>query len=117
MLRIFLIVILFVATKASHSWSGADLGPWGIGSSIVNVKMHEDEQEVKRSRKSKDNKKKRVEDVKSKRSFDEEIEDELDQAEEAIFHAVETVENKVIHAVDDEVEVFFPHHMSKKSEE
>ena len=77
------------------------------------MKMHEDE--VKRSRKSKDNNKK-LEEVKSKpRSFDEELEDELDQAEEAIFHAVETVENKVIHAVDDEVEVFFPHH--KKTEE
>jgi len=112
MLCIFLLLILFAATNASHSWSGADLGPWGIGSSIVNVKMHEDE--VKRSRKSKDNNKK-VEKVKSK-SFDEELEDELDQAEEAIFHAVETVENKVIHAVDDEVEVFFPHH-KKKTEE
>ena len=116
MLRIFLIAILFVATNASHSWSGADLEPWGIGSSIVNVKMHEDEQDVKRSRKSKDNNKKKVEEV-IKRSFDEELEDELDQAEEAIFHAVENVENKVIHAVDDEVEVFFPHHMSKKPEE
>ena len=110
-LRILLFAILFVASNGSHSWSGADLGPWGIGSSIVNVKMHEDE-EVKRRRKSKDNDKK-VE--KAKRSFDEELEDELDQAEEAIFHAVETVENKVIHAVDDEVEVFFPHH--KKTEE
>ena len=69
--------------------------------------MHEDEKDLKRSRKSKDNNKK-VEKV--KRSFDEELEDELDQAEEAIFHAVENVENKVIHAVDDEVELFFPHH-------
>ena len=113
MLCVFLLAILVVASNASHSWSGADLGPWGIGSSIVNVKMHEDEKEVvKRSRKSKDNDKK-VEKV--KRSFDEELEDELDQAEEAIFHAVETVENKVIHAVDDEVELFFPHH--KKTEE
>ena len=112
MICLFLVAILIVATHASHSWSGADLGPWGIGSSIVNVKMHEDEKE-KRSRKSKD---KKVEDVKSKtRSFDEELEDELDQAEEAIFHAVENVENKVIHAVDDEVELFFPHH--KKTEE
>jgi len=113
MFCLFLVAILIVATHASHSWSGADLGPWGIGSSIVNVKMHEDELEVKRSRKSKDNNEKKVEVV--KRSFDEELEDELDQAEEAIFHAVETVENKVIHAVDDEVEVFFPHH--KKTEE
>jgi len=112
MLQIFVVIILFLASTASHSWSGADLGPWGIGSSIVNVKMHEDE-EVQRSRKSKDNNKEKVEKV--KRSFDEELEDELDQAEEAIFHAVETVENKVIHAVDDEVEVFFPHH--KKTEE
>lgn len=83
------------------------MGPWGIGSIV------EKEVKTKRSRKSKDN---NMEEVKmSKRSFDEELEDELDQAEEAIFHAVETVENKVIHAVDDEVEVFFPHH--KKTEE
>ena len=75
--------------------------------------MHEDEKDANRSRNSKDN---IFEEVKSKsRSFDEELEDELDQAEEAIFHAVETVENKVIHAVDDEVELFFPHH--KKTEE
>ena len=113
MLCVFLLAILVVASNASHSWSGADLGPWGIGSSIVNVKMHEDEKDVKRTRKSKDNDKKVN---MSKRSFDEELEDELDQAEEAIFHAVETVENKVIHAVDDEVELFFPHHQKKTEE-
>lgn len=46
----------------------------------------------------------------------EEVQDELEQAEEAFFHAVEEVEEKVVHAIDEEVETLFPHHKNTKEE-
>ncbi len=63
------------------------------------------------SRKDKSKEEKNVEDVKSDLGVD-----ELEKAEEAFFHAVEEVEDAVVHALDDEVETFFPHHEPKKSE-
>jgi hypothetical protein len=32
------------------------------------------------------------------------------------MHAVEKVEEEVVHAIDDEVETFFPHHQETKEE-
>ena len=40
----------------------------------------------------------------------------LEEAEEAFFHAVENVEGAIIHAIDDEVEMLFPHHQKSVDE-
>lgn len=37
------------------------------------------------------------------------LSDELEEAEEAFYRAVEHVEKAVVHALDDEVETLFPH--------
>jgi hypothetical protein len=38
------------------------------------------------------------------------------KTEEAFFHAVENVEGAIIHAIDDEVEMLFPHHQKSVDE-
>ena len=43
--------------------------------------------------------------------------DDFEKAEEAIFHAVETVEHALEKAIDDEVETLYPHHEKKVSDE
>lgn len=54
--------------------------------------------------------------TKAKEPVLEEAEDDLEKAEEAFFHAVEKVEEEVVHAIDDEVETLFPHHKERKEE-
>ena len=61
------------------------------------------------SRKS-SNKKNKVEEVKS------DMNDELEQAEEAFFRAEQKLEHAIVNAVDDEVEILFPHHASRSEE-
>ena len=50
----------------------------------------------------------KVEEVKS------DMNDELEQAEEAFFRAEQKLEDAIVHAVDDEVETLFPHHKSEE---
>jgi hypothetical protein len=89
-----------------------DLGPWGIDTSSINYgntvpvassrRTNTDSQVLKTTnRKDKTN----IELVVKKN-----LSNELDEAEEAFFHAVKSVEDVIIHAIDDEVEVLFPHH-------
>ena len=54
--------------------------------------------------------KNKVEEVKN------DMNDELEQAEEAFFRAEQKVEHAIVHALDDEVETFFPHHQKKSKE-
>ena len=105
--------LVAIADATGYPYMPIDLGPWGIDSSLVFANtVHladanaKDSKEVKTttrklSSRSKDSKK--VEHIKINLS------DELDEAEEAFFHAVESVEDAVIHAIDDEVEILFPH--------
>lgn len=86
-----------------------DLGPWGIDTSSINYsantvpsRANTDSQAVKRTNKMDMT---RIELVVKKN-----LSNELDEAEEAFFHAVKSVEDVIIHAIDDEVEVLFPHH-------
>lgn len=89
-----------------------DLGPWGIDTSSINYsantvpvmgrRTNTDSQAVKRTNKKDMTK---IELVVKKN-----LSNELDEAEEAFFHAVKSVEDVIIHAIDDEVEVLFPHH-------
>ena len=115
MFRIISLVAILVAAADASQYYHAHLGPWGLESAIINAKtVHkatDNINEVKTtSRKSSGkDKDKKVEEVKS------ELVDDFEQAEEAFSHAVENIEDAVVHAIDDEVETIFPHH--KKSEE
>ena len=114
MLRIFSIAILLVVASANQYYY-APLGPWGLESTIV--KLGKDQKDIKEvrntSRKtSGDNARdKQVEEVKN------DLDNELEKAEEAFFHAAEKVEHVVEDAIDEEVEVLFPHHKKKAAEE
>ena len=114
MLRIFSIAILLVAANANQYYY-APLGPWGLESTIV--KLGKDQKDIKEvrntSRKTSGGnaRDKQVEEVKK------EVGDELERAEEAFFHAAEKVEHAVEDAIDEEVEVLFPHHKKKAAEE
>ena len=83
----------------------APLGPWGLESTVIHAKA------------MRDTDLKKVKYTTDKKDEVEEVQDELEQAEEAFFHAVEEVEKKVEHAIDDEVETLFPHHQNDKKEE
>ena len=114
MFPIISLAIILISTVDASQYYYAPLGPWGLESTIINAKAVRDADDdikkvkkVSRKKTGKDTDK--VEEVKA-------VGDELEQAEEAFFHAVEKVEDAVIHAVDDEVETLFPHH-SKQSEE
>jgi len=116
MLRHIPLLLVTVATvNAFHSYY-TELGPWGLESAIVNVRATRKDKNIKEvkntnnSRKSSSKKDKdKVEEVKS------DMNDELEQAEEAFFRAEQKVEHAIVHALDEEVETFFPHH--QKSEE
>jgi len=114
MIRAILFTVIIVAANASGYYY-APLGPWGVENTIVNmnalrIPKGDNIHEVKTtSRKSSSGSNKKVEEVKS------DLGDDLALAEEAFFHAVESAEDAVVHAIDNEVENLFPHH--KKSEE
>ena len=115
MLRILSIAVLLVAANANQYYY-APLGPWGLESTIVKLgsKDQKDIKEVRNtSRKTSGTTRDKqvVENVKN------EVDDEFEKAEEAFFHAVEKVEHAVEDAIDEEVEVLFPHHKKKATEE
>ena len=115
---ISLSAMLVIAADASQYYY-APLGPWGLESTIINAKeVRKADTDTKKvittSRRAFVGKKKaadkKVEEVKST------VDDDLEQAEEAFFHAVENVESAVAHAIDDEVEILFPHHKKEESD-
>lgn len=105
--------LIATLVDASYPYMPMDLGPWGIDTSSINYsantvpvmasrRTNTDPQAVKRTNKKDMTK---IELVVKKN-----LSNELDEAEEAFFHAVKSVEDVIIHAIDDEVEVLFPHH-------
>lgn len=114
MVRVISLAVILVAAVDASQYYYAPLGPWGLESAIIDAravrrKGTENMKEVKSTSRKTGTSKDKVEEVKS------DLGDELEEAEEAFFRAVETAEDAVVHAIDDEVETFFPHH--KKSEE
>mmetsp|Transcript_47606 Transcript_47606/g.101162 ORF Transcript_47606/g.101162 Transcript_47606/m.101162 type:complete len:114 (+) Transcript_47606:106-447(+) len=94
------------------------LGPWGLESTVINAKAIRkrglDDLDVVKTTSRKTSgadKDKNVEEVKS-----DVVSDELEKAEEAFFHAVESVEHAVANVIDDEVETLFPHHKKPEGE-
>ena len=115
MLRRILLLATVATVNAFHSYY-TELGPWGLESAIIkDVKSTRKDKNIKEvkntnnSRKSSKKDKDKVEEVKN------DMNDELEQAEEAFFRAEQKVEHAIVHALDEEVETFFPHH--QKSEE
>ncbi|KAL3756750.1 hypothetical protein ACHAWU_003500 [Discostella pseudostelligera] len=117
MFRIIPFAVILLASTADAAAANyfAAPGLWGIENPIILTKASSGRKKksditevTPASRKStnntgKDNKQDEVEYV--NRYFS----DELDEAEEAFYRAVEHVEKAVVHAVDDEVETLFPH--------
>ena len=109
---LFLLALLAVAIEANQYYY-APLGPWGLESTIINAKAirresSSDLKEIKTTSRKDDKKKGEVKEVKSN------PEDDFEKAEEAIFHAVETVEHVIEKAIDDEVETLYPHHQKEE---
>ena len=110
------LALLAVAVEANQYYY-APLGPWGLESTVVNAKaIRKDSnlKEVKTTSRKSDKKEK--DEVKVKQVKSNPDEDELEKAEEAFFHAAETIEHAIEEAIDDEVETLFPHHKAKSEE-
>eukprot|EP01083_Nonionella_stella_P081918 225937_1 len=113
MFRFITLAVILVSVVDASQYYYMSLGPWGLDSAIVNAnavrKGTDDLKEVKTtSRKAgKDEQRVEVEEVKSN------LIDDLEEAEKALFHAVE---DAVTHAIDDEVETLFPHHKKTEGE-
>ena len=126
MFRIISLAIILVAAIVDASqYYYAPLGPWGLESSIVNVKAirkgDNDLNKVKTTSRKTGTDKDKVKEVKS--DFGDELEEAeeaflhaVEHVEETVLHAVEHVEETVVHAIDDEVETFFPHHKKTEKE-
>ncbi|KAL7527344.1 hypothetical protein ACHAXR_001906 [Thalassiosira sp. AJA248-18] len=116
MFRLISLAAILLAVADASQYYYAPLGPWGLESTIINVKAvrkgkgNGDTQEIKKTSRKTGQDTDKVDEVKSELGVD-----DFERAEEAIFHAVEEVEEAVVHAIDDEVETYFPHH--KKTEE
>ena len=112
---VFFLLALFVVFIEANQYYYAPLGPWGLESTVINAKVlrrdSSDLKKVKTTSRKDDKKRDEVKEVKS------DPQDDFEKAEEAIFHAVETVEHAVEKAIDDEVETLYPHHEKKVSDE
>ena len=118
MLRIILFAVILIAsadTAAANYFAAPGL--WGIEnpSFVTKAAGHKQKaggggagiNEVKSaSRKSTSEGNDRQDEVEYVNSY---FRDELDEAEEAFYTAVEHVEKAFIHVLDDEVEILFPH--------
>lgn len=105
------------AHASGYPYMPLDLGPWGIDPSIMNpnaVRLADADIKTAKttSRKTPSGKK----DINKVKEVKKDLTDDLEEAEEAFFHAVENVEGAIIHAIDDEVEMLFPHHQKSVDE-
>lgn len=78
---------------------------WGVDPNVINAQIKKKGSNVDK-----------VKNTSEKVSPVDEVRDDLDRAEEAFFTAVESLEEEVIQAIDDEVETFFPHHNDAKDD-
>ena len=105
---VFFLLALFAVVIEANQYYYAPLGPWGLESTVINAKVLRQDssglKEVKTTSRKDDKKRDEVKEVKS------DPQDDFEKAEEAIFHAVETVEHALEKAIDDEVETLYPHH-------
>lgn len=102
-----LVALSVVVIGDARQYYYAPLGPWGLESTIIHAKAVRKISNLKEVQNTSKQTKKHV---------GEEVEDDLEKAEEAFFHAVEEMEEKVFHAIDDEVETLFPHHKEVEDE-
>lgn len=103
------IVLSFVIIGDARQYYYAPLGPWGLESTVIHAKAVRRDSNLNKVQNTSKKTKVREPD-------DEEVQDDLEKAEEAFFHAVEKVEEEVVHAIDDEVETLFPHHKEAKED-
>lgn len=113
--------LIAAADAAGYPYMPLELGPWGIEPSIISTsnavrKADADIKKVKKTSRKVISDKKDMPPKAKVVANGEKVIDELEQAEESFFHAVENVEDAIIHAIDDEVEMLFPHHQKSVDE-
>lgn len=112
-----LLALSYAVIGEARNYYNAPLGPWGLESTVIHAKAMRNDSSLNKVQNA--SKK-----TKPKDPVEAEVEDDLERAERAFFHAVEKVEGKVVnavekveetvvHAIDDEVESLFPHHQTK----
>ena len=101
-----LIALSYAVIGEARNYYYAPLGPWGLESTVIHAKSLRNDSSLNKVQNA--SKKTRAKDP-----IQDEVEDDLERAEKAFFHAVEKVEETVVHAIDDEVESLFPHHHTK----
>jgi len=112
-----LLALSYALIGEARNYYYAPLGPWGLESTVIHAKAMRNDSSLNKVQNA--SKK-----TKPKDPVEAEVEDDLERAEKAFFHAVEKVEEKVVsavekveetvvHAIDDEVESLFPHHQTK----
>eukprot|EP01083_Nonionella_stella_P209558 759525_1 len=101
-----LAVILSAASTAESSpYYTTNIGPWGLDSfDTFQIRRKANKNSISEVKNT------------STQKVVEEVSDELEQAEEAFFHAGEKVEHAIEKVIDDEVEMLFPHHADKSAE-
>ena len=97
------IALSIVIIGDARQYYYAPLGPWGLESTVIHAKAMRKDSDLNKVQNT-------SEKTRAREPDDEEVQDDLEKAEEAFFHAVEKVEEEVVHAIDDEVETLFPHH-------
>ncbi|KAL3776256.1 hypothetical protein ACHAW5_003849 [Stephanodiscus triporus] len=115
--------LIAAADAAGYPYMPLELGPWGVEPSIVStsnaVRTADANADIKKVKKTSRKVLSDKKDMPPKAKVfanGEKVIDELEQAEESFFHAVENVEDAIIHAIDDEVEMLFPHHQKPVDE-
>ena len=97
----FLVGLSLAVIGNAHQFYYARPHAWGVDPTVINAIAKQNDSNVKK-----------IQATKKTSVKDQEVGlDDFETAEETIFHAVEELEDKLIHAIDDEVETLFPHHM------
>lgn len=106
-MRVLSVIVLLstIVIGDANQFNYARPHAWGVDPHVINAQIKKKGPNVKE-----------VKNTSEKVNPLDEVCDDLDRAEEAFFTAVESLEDEVIHAIDDEVETFFPHHNDAKDE-